>query len=357
MHSFYFQRLAFQLLLVLLLLIFHPQEAFLTSASTRWRGQDVLKSKHRPVFPGSLQQRTQQQKKFSAIKLSKVGISSLQREDLKIRPRFSRLVEWIVRSAVTARTKSYRNLRVTCFSPSTVKLLTGYLPKIKISFDELHVQGLQITGGADLQSIGAEFKVAAFPLKIFKKIRALKRPLELHGKVQLLREDIEKSTAIRKVTQNLIDKILSQASKTLPQLGDVVSIIVQKVSTSQQGLHFTGILNSAITSAIPFTIATGLRFEGNGHVLILDKPELSLNNGSPLEIKIPILASGDIGIDIGKNAKLEEVRLGDGGVMIKARFLFSPLSQPLSGNVLEEKALYFYDVGSFLCGVLGLSQL
>ncbi|CAM9106400.1 unnamed protein product, partial [Heterosigma akashiwo] len=93
------------------------------------------------------------------------GLLDEEWQDTEIRPRLSKLADRIVRRVVTSRTKSHLNLNVTCFSPSNRKMLSGFIPNVNITFDELYFDKLQITGGAKLQVMGADFKVLAFPVK------------------------------------------------------------------------------------------------------------------------------------------------------------------------------------------------
>jgi len=236
--------------------------------------------------------------------------------------------------------------------------LSGYLPNIKISFDELYFKGLQITGGADLQTIGADFKVGAFLLKQFRKNRALKNPFALQGRISLTQEDIEKSPAIRQGIQTIVDTILGRLTKSVPQITNGIRVHVEKVSTAEKGLYFSGIFYTAITKSIPFSFRTNFKVTGNGHILVLEKPQLSVNKGSYTQIKLPthIAPAGDICICIGDSASLESIEVDVEKVTIEARLLFSAVPI-LSFAAAQQMTTCTYDVGSVLSNIWGFQRL
>eukprot|EP00638_Chattonella_subsalsa_P008147 CAMPEP_0117755188 /NCGR_PEP_ID=MMETSP0947-20121206/13297_1 /TAXON_ID=44440 /ORGANISM="Chattonella subsalsa, Strain CCMP2191" /LENGTH=351 /DNA_ID=CAMNT_0005574463 /DNA_START=162 /DNA_END=1214 /DNA_ORIENTATION=+ len=321
-----------------------PKCAFLA------KGSPILFHKPTGIKPAT-KSHSRNEHKVSKIAKSASGLLDEDWEDVEARPRLSRVMDLIVRRVVTSRTKSHLNLNVTCFSPSTRKLLSGFLPNVNITFDELYFDKVQITGGATIQALGSDFKMLAFPLKpFFRQSRALKKPMEVYGEIYLTQEDVVESPAIRKTAQNLINILVQKALKMLPQFSEVLAVAVKRVAIQGKRLAFSGTVNTAVTNSIPFCVKTGLRIRESGHVVILDKPELVVNAGTALELKVPILASGEIEIDIGNSAKLERVEIDNGKIGVEARVLFSPVP-PFAVSQTQQRAVYSYDLGSFLSEV------
>lgn len=306
------------------------------------------------------------------------GLLDEEWQDTEIRPRLSKLADRIVRRVVTSRTKSHLNLNVTCFSPSNRKMLSGFIPNVNITFDELYFDKLQITGGAKLQVMGADFKVLAFPVKWLlgrlgaparPLLRALKRPLEVYVEGALTAADLRASPAVRRTAQTLLRLLAERALRDRPLLlsSEVVAVAVRDVQVSQGSLAFDGVLNTAVTySSIPFRIRTGLvvknRWNKNaeadqGHVIALKDPELVINYRTPYALTVPVLTyGGDIDIDIGESAKIEDLEITEEGVALRARVLFSNVA-PFRVGPQPRRALYAYDLGAFLSETWGFHDL
>mmetsp|Transcript_24334 Transcript_24334/g.33637 ORF Transcript_24334/g.33637 Transcript_24334/m.33637 type:complete len:391 (+) Transcript_24334:155-1327(+) len=306
------------------------------------------------------------------------GLLDEEWQDTEIRPRLSKLADRIVRRVVTSRTKSHLNLNVTCFSPSNRKMLSGFIPNVNITFDELYFDKLQITGGAKLQVMGADFKVLAFPVKWLlgrlgaparPLLRALKRPLEVYVEGALTAADLRASPAVRRTAQTLLRLLVERALRDRPLLlsSEVVAVAVRDVQVSQGSLAFDGVLNTAVTySSIPFRIRTGLvvknRWNKNaeadqGHVIALKDPELVINYRTPYALTVPVLTyGGDIDIDIGESAKIEDLEITEEGVALRARVLFSNVA-PFRVGPQPRRALYAYDLGAFLSETWGFHDL
>lgn len=245
-------------------------------------------------------------------------------------------------------------LAVEVGARSNGDVLAGNLPKVKARFDQVFLESLQITGGGNMEITGLNIKLLT--LLIARRLNVIRKPFEIFGEYVLTQQDVSNSKLIRDLIQALVNTVLRALFPSLHLTFFDVAVDSVRITNHKLAIHGTAnIAESA--GGMPFVLLTGVGLAGEGHVIYLDKPELILNPEAKLPVKVPLGSIRAFDVDIGDNARIEEIVIDDDvGVTIKARTLITP-APPFQVSDVGKRAAFLYDLGAFLSSFWGFTQL
>jgi hypothetical protein len=122
----------------------------------------------------------------------------------------ARLVSWILKKLVQARTTYTTGLEIKVRADSNRHLLSGEVGEVEMKFDSIAFGQLFVTGGGTLVIEGLALKMTSF---LFNNFNSLQKPYQIHGDFQLTQEDIVNSKLIKGLFQLLMNTILERALK------------------------------------------------------------------------------------------------------------------------------------------------
>lgn len=244
-------------------------------------------------------------------------------------------------------------LKVEVVADSNRKALSGTLRSVFVQFGALRLKRAQITGGGIVEVAGLDMTLRSFLKRLVRgRARYLRRPFEVYVQATMTSEDVARSWWIRNVAQRIVNILMDRA------VGSdltIMTVSVRGASAVGDRLVFSGVIGTAVSTAVPFMVSIRLSVATSGHVLCIDDPEIVLNPG-PLQVVVPVVTIQKLQVDLGDDARVEMLRIENSKINIRARALVSPFQRFLVGNITP-RAMFQYDLADFVSRFLGMRQL
>ncbi|CAM9390053.1 unnamed protein product [Chrysoparadoxa australica] len=259
-------------------------------------------------------------------------------------PLSSRCLQWAFHRIIRRNARKVEGLNVKVSAKSNRRALSGNLQTVGVSFQQLVLKPMQLSGGANMTITGVDLKVL---LLLFRRFRAFKRPFEVSGDYVFTSSDLIASPLIKSIVQNIINASLRnlEAFATDPTTFRKAKVTVLRVSVKGSKLVIDGEAEYGSTR-VPFTARTGVGLSKKGHVVYFKDSEAFWDSVGG-RIGLPLVALNALDVDIGDNTRIDALRIANGQMAVRARFVLSPIPPLMVANV-SKRAVFRYDVGERL---------
>ena len=217
----------------------------------------------------------------------------------------------LLESWIESEVEDVDNLSVRV-SGSDNEIFSGSIDRVEVSGDNLIYNGFHITRveleGEDIQ-LNAQEALNGDSLR-------LTEPLPVAAVMRWSEADLNRS-----LQAPLIQSQLAQAEVDLPLgLGSALSFQLRQpeVSLQQNRLQIDALVDTADTTDIPISLATGLRIQSTNAVTLLDPVWLSEGT------ETPIAGLSGLTLDLGPDVSVDQLRLRAGELIYRGTTIVQP---------------------------------
>lgn len=278
-----------------------------------------------------------------------------------IRPRIlPSFVARLLKQIVISRSEFVSGLRLKINSGSSLDIVMGKISDIEMKFEKICYGSLLISGGGSLYIRELQLRTRRF---LFGVDQPLRKPYKIYGDLQLTQSDIVNSKLFRHGIQLLVNTIMEKVSKDIIRSlaftvnnKNLLQVSITRVSIRNRRIHAYGEINTVMgnstVASLPFEVSTSAAVRDN-HVIFLRDIAVVLNpDNILLRTNIPIFSTTPIDVDIGDDCYIEAFVIGDRHIWLRAEVNIYPHVTPFDVAPITKKALYHYDVATFLSKLL-----
>ena len=261
-------------------------------------------------------------------------------------PLLSRTASWLLSKVVRSQVHRITGLSISVKSKSNTDVMRGQFESINVTFDELHSDELDVSGGGNISVSNLHVDLNRL---LFKSLQYVRKPYNVHLDLQMTQSDIAGSKFVKSLLRTLCNDALMRTFG----VSDTINTNVTRINVVDDRIvvrgEVSGLLDSQITSwnlrgtpaentttgagtdtgvgastksAITFEMSTALSMQtGSDRLLLLQALSVVMNPDHMLRTALPVPA---IEVDLGDSCHIERLRVADNILRFTGDVLISP---------------------------------